>query len=61
MKRTTIPVYINEEDKKLIEVASRLLSLNQSSFCRTFAIKEARKLILIKNQEEVEQNAVANN
>jgi len=52
--RKKIQLYIDGEDKKLIQEASKLVALSNSSFCKTSAIKEARKL-LKNNQEEFSQ------
>jgi uncharacterized protein (DUF1778 family) len=52
MKRTSIIIYINEGDKKLIEIASKKFSLTLSSFCRSSAIKEAKKIIEVKRDAD---------
>ena len=51
VSRTNIPVYIDGEDKKKIEEASKIVALNQSSFCRTSAIKEANRILKEKEGE----------
>lgn len=40
-----ISVYLNLEDDKIIEEASKIASLNKSSFCRFSAIQKARKIL----------------
>jgi len=54
--RLNIPVYIEEDDKKMIEEASKIVSLNNSSFCRTSAIKEARKILAEVKKEKNDTN-----
>ena len=45
MNQKNISVYIDEESKQLIEEAMKIKGLNQSSFCRVSAIKEAREIL----------------
>lgn len=49
--RENISVYMDNESKKIIEEAMKIVGLNKSSFCRVSAIKEARE-ILQKNKGE---------
>lgn len=45
MNQNNISVYIDKESKQLIEEAMKIKGLNQSSFCRVSAIKEAREIL----------------
>lgn len=44
-KQITIPVYTDEESKRVIEMGAKAVSLNVSAFCRTAAFKEARRIL----------------
>ena len=49
--RQNIPIYIGGEDKQIIEKASKIVSLNMSSFCRNSAIMRARKILSEKEND----------
>jgi uncharacterized protein (DUF1778 family) len=49
----TMPVYFQDEEKELIQTASRLVGLQNSSFIKQYALREARKII--KENREVSQ------
>ena len=57
MNQTSISVYIDEESKQLIEKAMKIKGLNQSSFCRVSAIKEAREIL--QQNKSGDKNAIA--
>lgn len=59
MSQNNISVYIDGDSKKLIEEASKIIGLNQSSFCRVYAIKEARE-ILLKNSGDKKSGVTTN-
>lgn len=52
---TQIQFKINNEEKELIEKASKLLTLGFSTFSRMAALEKARE-ILNKNSKQIEAN-----
>ena len=52
-KHKSISMYTDEESKKIIEDASKLIGLDKSAFCRMSSLEKARKVIK-ENKEESE-------
>jgi len=57
MTQNVIQTYLTDEEEKIIEKACLIVSLNKSTFLRSLAIKEARRLI----KEEGDNNATITN
>lgn len=49
IKREALTIYIEKKDKELLIKASNELRLNLSSFCRSCSVKEAMKILGVKN------------
>ena len=49
-KHNSISLYLTNGEEEKIEEAAKLVSQNKSTFCRTLAVKEAKK-ILKENSE----------
>jgi hypothetical protein len=45
-EKTEILVKMSQQDKTIIQNASKLLSLGASSFCRSVSLERAREIIL---------------
>lgn len=52
-KQNAITTYLPGEDEKIIELASKLVSLSKAAFCRTASIQWARNIL--KNEEVSEE------
>jgi len=54
-KQNSISVYVQEEEEKIIQRASELVSLPKSAFCRTSTIQKAKEIIKVNENERTNQ------